>query len=250
MRAAFFFRGNVWLTGLSGLALGVLVGVAVFAAGQLTGWRLAALVGGFVGLVLAPIFRAYSAAGVEVRDIKVRVPQLGEASIVLQQDTRAQAYRLYVELSSRVATTPLPPGTGLVEDAMKSLYALFTVTREVITTAPPAKRRRGPSVLDLGLRMLNVELRPFLSYWWPTFVRWRAAHQTAIEDEWPDNARFRAELAALQPRMREFMHAFARLAELSDEQVTITWPQDVDLPEQRRPADGTARHPDRSQEQP
>lgn len=236
MRVVLFLRGNAWLTMFTGVVLGVLVGVAVFAAGQLTGWQLAALVGGFVGLVLAPVFRAYSAAGVEVRDIKVKVPQFGEASFVLHQDTRVQAYRLYAELSTRVATTPLPRGTGLVSEAMASLHALFTITREVIATAPPPKRSRGgPTVLDLGLRMLNIELRPFLSYWHPMFVRWQKTQKQKdpVEDDWPDDERFRAELAELQPRMREFMYAFARLAELTDDQMLITWPRDVALPEQR-----------------
>ncbi|WFF08055.1 hypothetical protein O7622_05640 [Micromonospora sp. WMMD1076] len=246
MRAVFFLRGNAWLTVLAGVVLGVSVGVAVFAAGQLTGWRLAALVGGFVGLVLAPIFRVYSTAGVEIRDIKVKVPQFGEASFVLQQDSRMQAYRLYAELSTRVATTPLPQGTGLVSEAMASLHSLFTITREVIATAPPPKRgHSGPTVLDLGLRMLNIELRPFLSYWRPRFVRWEKTQEKEkpVEDEWPDNEVFRAELAALQPRMREFMYAFARLAELTDDQMRITWPQDVELPEQRHAPATTETQP-------
>jgi hypothetical protein len=238
MRAIRLLRGNPWLTALYGLIMGVAVGLAVFGAGRLTGWPLAALIGGFVGLVLTPIFRAYSGISVELHDVKLKIPQFGEASFVLRQDTQTQAHRLYVELSTRVATTPLQPGTGLVEDALGSLYALFTITREVITAAMPAKRNTGPSVLDLGHRMLNAELRPFLSYWRAAFTRWQADNPETHEDQWPDNDRFRTELAELQPRMRELAYAFAKLAGMTEEQVALTWPQDAGHPP--RPSDEPA----------
>lgn len=231
-------RGLPWLTAVSGMLAGVAVGVAVFAAGKLTGFSLAALVGGFVGLVLAPIFRAYSSTTVQLKDVKIRVPQFGEAVFVVAQDTEAQAYRLYVELSTRVATRPLRPDTGLVEDAIGSLYTLFTVARAVVTEARvPRKTGSAPTVRELGTRMLNWELEPFLSYWHATLQRWQQEHPGEYEDAWPANAQFRAELAQLQPKMREYMLGFARLAGLSAESLELTEPANpfgAGLPPARR----------------
>ena len=55
-----------------------------------------------------------------------------EQTWVPDDDERLAAWELYVELSTRITTVPLHAGTGLVREALSSLYSLFGTTREIL----------------------------------------------------------------------------------------------------------------------
>jgi len=114
---------------------------------------------------------------------------------------RRAAWELYVELVTRVSVVPLRD--GIAREALDSLYALFGLSREVL-------RRYGPDVAEpkrdgeynfgfLTVAMLNLGLRPVLSYWHPELQVWEAGRDPVVsakahEDAWPRIGELRAAL--------------------------------------------------------
>ena len=113
-------------------------------------------------------------------------------------DAQAEAgWRIYVEVSTRIATQSLEPGTGLLREAMVSLRTLFDHVRRELKRAggptPPAITER-PTVEELALRILNQDIRPFLAKWHPILRAWELAHPDKPEREWPQGEACRAAL--------------------------------------------------------
>lgn len=199
-----------------GVLVGAIVGLALFYASQLQGPGLFLLTGATAGGVGAIVVHGYSRSA-QLSEVTVSVPQLSELRFVVTRDTKRVAWKLFVETITRVSTQPLDPGSGLVREAMTSLYGLFEVVRETLKQSMPSvPDGHAPTVEQLAITMLNLELRPFLSRWHPALRRWEEAHPGADEAEWPANAACRAELAQVQERVREYALGYARLAGVDD----------------------------------
>ncbi|MEI7939961.1 MAG: hypothetical protein WCK27_25025 [Verrucomicrobiota bacterium] len=118
---------------------------------------------------------------------------------------RAAAWELYIELLTRVATQYLPPEDGDEKSALDSVYAIFKETREVL-------RRHGSGCGEfakLAIPVLNQIIRPFTAKW----------HRLSLAGAFQDAARcreFRTELAAFQPKLRNYTRALAAMAEVED----------------------------------
>jgi hypothetical protein len=128
---------------------------------------------------------------------------------------QAQAgWRIYVEVSTRIATQPLAPGSGLLHEAMSSLHALFDRVRRELKRAggptPPSKGR-GPTVEHLALRILNRDIRPFLARWHPALQAWEQANPDKPESEWPQEQGCRAALEAMRTQVRQDCAELGRL---------------------------------------
>jgi hypothetical protein len=112
---------------------------------------------------------------------------------------------MYVELLTRVATQPLPVGSGDEKTALDSVYSLFATTREVL-------RRHGRGAerfARIAVVVLNQIIRPFTAKW----------HRLSLTGAFGDAAQcavFRSELEALQGDLRHYMAALADLAEVED----------------------------------
>jgi hypothetical protein len=118
---------------------------------------------------------------------------------------RAAAWELYVELLTRVTTQHLAPDHGDEKTALDSVYVIFPLTREIL-------RRHGPGggeFAKLAIPVLNQIIRPFTARWH------RLSLASAFENA-AQCANFRAELAALQPRLRDYTRALAAMAEVED----------------------------------
>jgi len=105
---------------------------------------------------------------------------------------RRAAWELYVELITRISVVPLHD--GIAREALTSLYTIFAQSREIL-------RRYGPDVAEpkpsgeysfgfLTIAMLNLALRPVLSYWHPELEVWEAGRAPgrsvkSHEDVWP-----------------------------------------------------------------
>lgn len=95
------------------------------------------------------------------------------------------AWKLYVELITRVTTQPLPAGSGDECAALQSIYSLFGTTRGIV-------REGGPETSNLGvvaMAVLNQVVRPFTTKW----------HKVMNGDPSDETiGEFREELAVLQ----------------------------------------------------
>ena len=118
---------------------------------------------------------------------------------------RTAAWELYIELLTRITTQYLPPEDGDEKTALDSVHALFPLTREIL-------RRQGSGCGEfakLAIPVLNQIIRPFTAKW----------HRLSLACAFQDSARcheFRAELAALQERLRNYTRALAAMAEVED----------------------------------
>lgn len=128
-----------------------------------------------------------------------------EGEFAPQDADRTAAWELYIELLTRVATQYLPPEDGDEAAALKSVHAIFSLTREIL-------RKNGAGCGEfakIAIPVLNQVVRPFTAKW----------HRISLQDGFKDQAKcqeFREELAALQGVLVEYTKALAGIADVED----------------------------------
>ncbi len=118
---------------------------------------------------------------------------------------RAAAWELYIELLTRIFTQDLAPEDGDEQAALDSVYAIFPLTREIL-------RRHGSNCGEfakLAIPVLNQIVRPFTS-------KWHRLSKSKTFDSVDRCSEFRAELATLQPSLRNYTRALAAMADVED----------------------------------
>jgi hypothetical protein len=134
------------------------------------------------------------------------------------------AWELYVELVTRIAVIPLTPETGVIREALTSLYELFGATRAILrkygpAVARPTHKKEGDYRFGhLAVWLLNANVRPFLSYWHPALQQWEASRppERSIADHeraWPRAAECRAALEALRQVTIQYAEVLAVVCE-------------------------------------
>ncbi|WP_224639111.1 hypothetical protein [Mesorhizobium sp. CA12] len=108
---------------------------------------------------------------------------------VIEASERAAAHSLHVELISRVTTQPLGYNEGSEESALKSVYSLFEVARELTKGAANAH-----TFETVVWHVLNSFVRPFTAKW---HLKAKAGQLRALDS----TDLFRAELAEVQRRL-------------------------------------------------
>ena len=204
-----------WIRVLLGLVVGSVIGLVVYQASQLDGLALFILAGATAGGVAALVVHGYAATA-RLTSVTVTIPQLSEMQFVMSRDTKQVAWKLFVETVTRVSTQQMDSRSGLLREALTSLYGLFQTTRETLKTVEPSRPGRDPTVEQLAITMLNVELRPFLSRWHTELTRWEKANPDTDETRWPANQDCREALAQTQARLREYSLGYAKLAGVTD----------------------------------
>lgn len=137
---------------------------------------------------------------------KVRIgPKWVNVEIGFTDEDRAAAWELYVEMLTRIVTQPLPSAAGDEDTALKSVYSLFSTTREIL-------RRRGRRTVEfskVAIPILNQVVRPFT-------VRW---HRESLSGAFHDAAKcreFREQLELLQADLRHYNRLLAEVASVED----------------------------------
>lgn len=123
-----------------------------------------------------------------------------------QDDDRDAAWEMYIELLTRIATQPLPQQSGDEETALKSVYALFDITRDII-------KRRTRHCLEftkIAIIVLNQRIRPFTAKW----------HKRSLAGAFNDPAsclEFRLELEALQSELQRYTAMLGNMAGVEED---------------------------------
>jgi hypothetical protein len=125
----------------------------------------------------------------------------------MSEATIAVAFTLQVELSTRIATRPLPEGQGLLSEALGSLKALFDAARAAIKELGSANRDDEVALLA---GKLCETLRPFLTEWHPRLDDHLSTRPPGVgvlthERAWDQAAALRAELPGLQATLNEVL---------------------------------------------
>jgi hypothetical protein len=80
----------------------------------------------------------------------------------------------------------------------------------------PSKPTSYVTVEMLAAKMLNYEMRPFLSKWHIRVKQFESTHPGERESHWEENATFRKELETLRERLITYTRAFGELAGVKD----------------------------------
>ena len=192
-------------------AAGGLCALAVFGLSRVGAGYAFAVIGLAAGAAVGLGLDLYQRT-VRLTEVRIRVPQLSEMTFVVNNDTQQVAWQLFVDSVTRVSTQRLSDEEGLLRESLTSLYRLFSTTRDVLRSARPTTHGQGVTVEYLAVRLLNSELRPFLSTWHPRLREFEEAHPELSESDWPYAAQCRAELATVQANSRTYVLGFARLA--------------------------------------
>jgi hypothetical protein len=227
--------------GLAGAVIALLLPFATEPPEVSWWWRL--LIGFALGLGLTWALRSLrflgSSFGIET--IAVPIPFLGQsATLRLTPTQRANAWTLFVTLSTRIATQSLMVpggfGAGRMDVAIKSLYDAFIVCRTELEKAgaTPLLERKvsgGETFEGYVLEIMNRGLRPFLSRWHPLYERW-VKDGGMPEESWPLMAECRQDHEATRRIVLGYMHGLARIAGIEDASSLLPQePADAPTPE-------------------
>jgi hypothetical protein len=204
-------------------AIGAIAGLMVFAVAHVTGRNLYIIMGALAGAVAVAVFvlQQYWRTA-QLTEIKITVPQINELTFVVNNDARHVAWKLYIEVVTRISTQPLADEEGFIREALTSLYGLFGTTRDTLKASRPSVSVSGEQTVEhLAVTMLNNELRPFLSKWHPRLREFEKALSNGQESAWSDNRACRDELRNIQVHLLGFALGFARPAGVRDAQNTV-----------------------------
>ena len=118
---------------------------------------------------------------------------------------REAAWKLYIELLTRITTQALPTESGDEKTALESIYSLFKTTRRIL-------KEQGQDCIEftkIAVVVLNQVVRPFTAKWHPRSIA------DDFEKESECNA-FREELKLLQVELRKYSRALSDLAGVED----------------------------------
>lgn len=140
----------------------------------------------------------------DMTSLKVKTPFL-DMEWKPQDEDKAAAWELYIELLTRITTQQLADNHGDEQTALASIYSIFPITRDVM-------KRNGRHCIEftkIAVLVLNQKIRPFTAKW----------HRLASEDAFAENEKceeFRGELAALQEVLMIYTQMLADMAGVED----------------------------------
>jgi hypothetical protein len=203
-------------------AIGAIAGFAAFTVSQVAGRNFYIIIGGVAGAAAVLVLQQFWRTA-QLTEVKVIVPQVSELTFVVNNDARQVAWKLYVEVVTRISTQPLADEEGFIREALTSLYGLFATTRDTLKGSRPSVPASGRQTVEhLAVTMLNHQLRPFLSKWHPRLREFEKTHSDKLESAWVDNAACRAELRIVQANLIDYALGFADLAGVREAKTTIT----------------------------
>jgi len=136
--------------------------------------------------------------------LKIKTPFL-EMEWKPQDEDKNAAWELYIELLTRITTQPLEETHGDEETALKSIYTIFALTREVIKS----NGRHCIEFTKIAVVVLNQIIRPFTAKW----------HRLSVQGAFSDPSRckdFRKELFELQSSLRVYTKMLADMSGVED----------------------------------
>ncbi len=124
---------------------------------------------------------------------------------------RRVAWKLFVEMATRISTQPMDNDEGNDGIALESLYKLFQLTRTLISEMELTPNATGDTVETYALDMLNSDLRPFMAKWHPRWDVFKKSNP-APDAVWPDHEEFRDALKKLQNKIEQRARGLAKIA--------------------------------------
>lgn len=141
----------------------------------------------------------------DMTSLKIKTPFL-DMEWKPQDEDKNAAWELYIELLTRITTQPLADAHGDEETALKSIYSIFSITREVIRS----NGRHCIEFTKIAIVVLNQVIRPFTAKW----------HRMSVQGEFsnPESCqKFREELIELQHILNIYTKMLGDMAGVEDD---------------------------------
>ncbi len=141
----------------------------------------------------------------DMTSLKIKTPFL-DMEWKPQDEDKNAAWELYIELLTRITTQPLEETHGDEETALKSIYTIFPLTREVI-------KKNGRHCIEftkIAIVVLNQIIRPFTAKW----------HRLSVQGAFSDESKckiFRQELSQLQSNLNVYTKMLGDMAGVEDD---------------------------------
>ena len=136
--------------------------------------------------------------------LKIKTPFL-EMDWNPQDEDKAAAWELYIELLTRITTQKLDDTHGDEKTALTSVFSIFSITRDVMKN----NGRHCIEFTKIAIVVLNQIVRPFTAKW----------HRLSVDGAFDDPEKckeFRAELAGLQDILKVYTKMLADMAGVED----------------------------------
>lgn len=118
--------------------------------------------------------------------LNVKLGSIGEAEFVPNEDDIQIAHKLWTELITRKAAIEIVDDDVIVE-VYDSWYALFTRTRELISSIPvnSIDKDSTKELIRISTEALNKGLRPHLTKWQSKYRNWYKHQESELKNSTP-----------------------------------------------------------------
>ncbi len=140
----------------------------------------------------------------EMTSLKIKAPFL-EMDWNPQDEDKAAAWELYIELLTRITTQKLDDTHGDEKTALTSVFSIFAITRDVMKN----NGRHCIEFTKIAIVVLNQVVRPFAAKWHGLSVNGAFDDPTKCEE-------FRSELVELQRVIELYTKMLADMAGVED----------------------------------
>lgn len=140
----------------------------------------------------------------DMTSLKIKAPFL-EMEWNPQDEDKAAAWDLYIELLTRITTQKLDDNHGDEKTALTSIFSIFSITRDVMKN----NGRHCIEFTKIAIIVLNQIVRPFTAKW----------HGLSVSGAFDDPSKceeFRQELVELQRVLRLYTKMLADMAGVED----------------------------------
>lgn len=196
--------------GFVGAGLGAITFWVAAGADSVVVWALVGAASGAIVGFFLPIARSFAIRH-SIEDWRLEEVEIQGLKFTSAGAQRRVAWRLFVEMTTRIATQPMRDEDGDDGVALNSLRDLFQLTRTAISEMQPTPNASGDTVETYALDMLNSDLRPFLSQWHPVWDEF-AKNGKADSQAWSEHKNFRAGLRELQGKIEGRARGLAQIA--------------------------------------
>ena len=153
----------------------------------------------------------------KTKQVTFSIPGWVSVALIPNVAEKQAAWKLYVELSTRVTSQPFNRGDSSVRAAIDSLYVVFQLTREILKEAGPEVAQDDVSFGPLATRFLMEVLSPFLLKWHEDLLEYELKRPDidpvrAYEQSWGRYGDICLDLVAIQEMTSAYIAALAKIA--------------------------------------
>jgi len=156
----------------------------------------------------------------KTKEVTFSIP--GWVSVKLEPNDaeRRAAWKLYVELATRVGSQSFDSSTGSVRAGLESLYGVFVLTRSILREAGPDVARTENSFGPLAIGFLTEVLAPFLLKWNEPLREYEGQRKPEIsiighEHNWDRYVDMCKNFDDIRPTLQGYVNALADIAGVS-----------------------------------